>query len=207
MDFCLSQIKVCFTLVLEATTWLETEGVLRVARACLNANDTTLEIAKVFHGLGMNLRYLGLVYATLVSSALFDSSRKTLYTLVLCEACMRVFKMRIRSQLRAVTSEDESDLAAVAASELNLLFGAYPNLTAWQSTNAWVIPALEQHFNFDARGAKAAVENFFSGRPITTVSPTFGEVVNWTIPQSFFFFFLMFCLARCEAQNGSFWTV
>lgn len=41
----------------------------------------------------MNMRYLGLVYATLVSSALFDASRKALYTLVLCEACLRVFKV------------------------------------------------------------------------------------------------------------------
>ena len=92
-----------------ATSWLETEGVLRVARACLNANDLTIDLpkvaelkrivflivfcVKVFHSLGLNMRYLGLVYATLVSSALFDASRKALYTLVLCEACLRVFKV------------------------------------------------------------------------------------------------------------------
>lgn len=30
-----------------ATSWLETEGVLRVARACLNANDLTIDLPKV----------------------------------------------------------------------------------------------------------------------------------------------------------------
>jgi len=41
------------------------------------------------------MRYLGLVYATLMSSALYDASRKALYTLVLCEACLRVFKVSV----------------------------------------------------------------------------------------------------------------
>jgi hypothetical protein len=188
--------KVFSPLSFAATNWLETEGVLRVARACMNANDTTLDLPKLFHGLGVNMRYLGMVYAMLVSTALYDANRKNLYTLVLCEGCMRVFKMRMRSKLRDVTSEDESDLAAVAASELNLLFGHHPNLSSWLESNPWVVSALEQHFNFDSRGAKAAVDIFFSGRPVKTVTVANGEVVRRLFPVCVVVFSLKYAQMR-----------
>jgi hypothetical protein len=173
-----------------AASWLETEGVLRAARACLNSSDTNVDLPQLFHGLGLNLRYIGLVYAQLVSSQLFDSARKALYTLVLCEACMRVFKARIRSQLRAVTSEDESDLASAAARELNCLCGSQ-TVASWIEQNSWVVPALKQHFNFDARGARAAVDNFVNARPLKTVSLDAGEAVPPKKKKEKLFLFLM----------------
>lgn len=54
-----------------------------------------------------------------------------------------------------MTSEEESNLAAAAAAELNLLFGGWAaNASAWLAVNDWVLPALEQHFSFDSRGAR-----------------------------------------------------
>jgi hypothetical protein len=78
-----------------ATTWVETEGVVRVARALLNSSELAARsLTQMFHSLGVNMRYLGLVYAELVSSALFDKTRESLYTLVLCESVARVFKVK-----------------------------------------------------------------------------------------------------------------
>ncbi len=89
-----------------ATAWVETEGVVRVARALLNISELSARsLSRVFHSLGVNMRYLGLVYSELVSSALYDRARESLYTLVLCESVARVFKVTApRSEMILLTS-------------------------------------------------------------------------------------------------------
>lgn len=164
-----------------ATTWVETEGVLRVARALLNASDSGLtNLSQVFHSLGVNLRYIGLVYAQLVATSLFDASRQSLYSLILCEGCARVFKAKLRSELRAVKSDDESELAAVCASTLNRLFAHCPSQAAWQERNKFVAPFLMQYFGFDERGARAVIENFYQSRSLKVVDFMAGQVTRTT---------------------------
>ena len=156
------------------------------------------------------MRYLGLVYAELVSSALFDKTRESLYTLLLCESVARVFKVQgmfvqfgsnlfcsvqmwLRAELRNVKGAEESELAAACANALNRLFGSCANLSQWQQRNPFVVPYLTQYFSFDERGARAATESFFQLRPVRVVDPMAGLVTRLT---------RLIVLARLDERMG-----
>ncbi len=101
--------------------------------------------------------------------------------------------MWLRSELRSVKSEDESALAAACANALNRLFGSCANVALWLQRNPLVVPYLQQYFNFDERGARAAVESFFQLRPVRVVDPTAGSVTRLT---------RLIVLARLDERMG-----
>jgi hypothetical protein len=99
----------------------------------------------------------------------------------------------LRSELRNVKSEDESELAAACANALNRLFGSCANLSLWLQRNPTIVPSLQQYFNYDERGARAAVESFFQLRPVRVVDPTAGAVTRLT---------RLIVLARLDERMG-----
>jgi hypothetical protein len=153
-----------------ATSWLETEGVIRVCRALLDESDSTRSLARTMHGCGMNMRYLGLVYAQLVSSVMFDKTRSNLYNFILIEGVVRVVKARLRSQLRSVKSDCESQIMTECAHVLNVFFGHYDSVTKFLEANPFLVPGLIQSFNFDQRSAKACVDLIYQNRVVRSIN-------------------------------------
>jgi hypothetical protein len=116
---------------------------LSLTKALLESSDSTLSLTHVLHRFGLNMRYLGLVYAQLVSKSMYSATFHNLYTLIQVEAMMRVVKNHLRSQLRKTqtqtTGEDsESRLLAMAAATLNVFFGKCENRLRWRDLNPYV---------------------------------------------------------------------
>lgn len=107
------------------------------------------------------MRYLGLVYNELMKT--FHRRHKAIYTSVLVEALMRVFKNHLRRRLRAVQAEAEmihsfeSTLQSEAARVLNSIFAGghrIATLSRWTRQNDFALSALQLDFSFSETHAK-----------------------------------------------------
>ncbi len=97
-----------------ATQHLMTHVVQAVC-AALRAPGTRRErvsVVHAFHQEGLNMRYIGLVYDALVQQ--YKQTEQPIYTAVLAEALMRVFKSHLRACLRRAQGESRREVCRCA---------------------------------------------------------------------------------------------
>jgi hypothetical protein len=146
-----------------------------VCKTLIESAEATLSVTHMMHRFGLNMRYLGLVYAQLVSKSMYSASFHNLYTLIQVEAIMRVVKNHLRSQLRKTQAQTmdedcESRLLAVAASTLNVFFGKCENRSRWRELNPYVGEHLVKDFNFSVMHTNQTLDSFFRSYSVKEVS-------------------------------------
>jgi hypothetical protein len=147
-----------------ASEYLKSEVVAKVGSDLINSTGY-LNLSRVFHKHGLNMRYLGLVYRNIVRNENYSKTKFRIYVHLQTEALMRVLKKRFRSTLRATSKlsqsegyEDESLLMIVASRVLNQFFGKKGNVSAWIKENNYALEDLQHSFNFTPRHARACIE-------------------------------------------------
>jgi tetratricopeptide (TPR) repeat protein len=146
-----------------------------VCKTLIESAEATLSVTHMMHRFGLNMRYLGLVYAQLVSKSMYSNQRHNLYMLFQVEAMMRVVKNHLRSQFRAVQidaakEDNESRLLAEGARVLNAFFGHCESITKWRELNPYVVDRLVKDFNFSQKHATQAFDSFFRSYTVREVN-------------------------------------
>lgn len=121
--------------------------------------DAISSLSQIFHGYGLNMRYLGLVYQRCVGER-YRSTRSSLYKKLLVEGLVRTFKNHLRSRMRK--QDGESHLLREIRDVLNSLFCRVSDRNAWTQRNPFVLESLRYSFNFDEKDAGFAVTTFSS---------------------------------------------
>jgi hypothetical protein len=158
-----------------ATRFVLTDCVMQVAKALLDDNGVSSH-NRVFHKHGLNMRYIGLVYAQFVSSALYLPKYKHVRAALLAEAMARVLKNLLRSELRRNASGTESQLLAVAAAWLNVVFGQSESLRSWTKSNPLVSVGLVRDFSFSGSDALRCVMQFQTNNTLIAYPDGSGSV-------------------------------
>jgi hypothetical protein len=158
-----------------ATRFVLTDCVMQVAKALLDDNGVSSH-NRVFHKHGLNMRYIGLVYAQFVSSTLYLPKYKHVRAALLAEAMARVLKNLLRSELRRNASGTESQLLAVAASWLNVVFGQSESLRSWTKSNPLVSVGLIRDFSFNDSDALRCVMQFQTNNTLIAYPDGSGSV-------------------------------
>jgi hypothetical protein len=158
-----------------ATRFVLTDCVMQVAKALLDDNGVSSH-NRVFHKHGLNMRYIGLVYAQFVSSALYLPKYKHVRAALLAEAMARVLKNLLRSELRRNAGGTESQLLAVAAAWLNVVFGQSESLRSWTKSNPLVSVGLMRDFSFSDSDALRCVMQFQTNNTLIAYPDGSGSV-------------------------------
>ena len=156
----------------QATEFLRTQVVQNVCQALVKnvksgaAEATNLSLSHVFHREGLNMRYVGLVYAKLAKDFYSEAMKNVLKELI-AEALVRSLKNYIRGKWRA--ADGESNQLDATRDVLNAFFGKARNEQDWLAKNPFVLSSLVNAFSFTMQNAKFAVITFRTGSTIEKV--------------------------------------